>query len=409
MRRLKSNIQYIALVLAAATVLSSCGKPDTVSSYGTIQDLYDENNPVVATDNRGNEIKTARLLSDAHPELSVYSGMGSYDGIYVQALGGDLDRKSWEVMSSDAHEIIIRNPDDPTASYSFGQVYNIVTNPNSKGETEEYSIFSVIFPLAQFFTVNDNGEPNFRSFYQASVSASSDTYLNGRATGYRFSGAAEGGVTPQYSYMAYTTDGSCVTYALMVTDKVDEKGLPTQKYVLEYQGTGKDGMAGLVSEPKKTRYEIYEGRLSMAIPSYMQITERETGGYRVSVRDGQYTPLNGSGASVIQISSVMNTREQMELLMQELSDIGGVNTKFTVTDLHYEESVTFMGVEATHLYGAMDSDTKGMKVRKNIPGTGYVLFDIYAVRKNGQSYLVCYYRSEAQDEEYQRFIGYNCY
>ena len=69
-----------------------------------------------------------------------------------------------------------------------------------------------------------------------------------------------------------------------------------------------------------------------------------------------------------------------------------------------------MGVSAaTHLHGILKSDKAGLTVRTDLCGTGKVVFDIYYVTRNEKNLVVMFYRSEAQDEEFQRFIEYNTY
>lgn len=413
MSSLKSKLQTISVLLCFLAVLSSCkgAKPTENSGVGTIRDLYNETG--VPTDNLGEPIEQVRNIEDKYPELREYSGVDFYSDIYVPLLDACFSASDWTVLESNAEFIILQNNAEPTAVYTFGRISDIHPTDES-----EYSLFSAIYPLTRSFRIFPDKAPEPMEFYHVEVNDVQQDQINGEiASAYMLEAVSDTSYYPGYIYLIFKKDGSDAIFELMTTDNIcaagesREEGFPKEKFVLDTRRIhdGESVISATTAAPD-VEYKVYRHGITLAIPSFLEVTELENGGYRFTDRDGEYTPFVKAGATVLQVPEGASTKEQINLLIDELNDQADMKGNMSCVDLQYEEGVDFMGVStATHLHGILKSDKAGLTVRTDLCGTGKVVFDIYYVTRNEKNLVVMFYRSEAQDEEFQRFIEYNTY
>lgn len=403
----------IAAILAVSLLVSACGKKSEQtmesSGEGTIRDVYNESESV--TDNLGQPQKAVRNIREKYPDLSDYTGIDSYTGIYVPALQRDFSKADWHVIERNASYTILQNREEPTASYTFGHISDINPVDNS-----DYSVFSTIYPLVEICYMKD-GEPELMNNYYTEVLSVQQDQINGIvAQGFRFETVSKYDYIPAYSYMVFSHVGDDVNYEMMVTDNVYQadgnrkKGEPKESYVLDTR-TNVDGkrLIDATTEAPEVEYKIYNGDVTMAVPSFMDVMD--IGGVmRVKERNGEYTPFNHAGASVYYLSDELNTKSQVDVLINELNILADNNEVLKCGELNYEDNIIFMGVDdATHLYGSLFLKDGGIDARKAFCGTGKIRFDIFCLQRNEKKLLVMFYYGEDQAEEFWDFIMYNCY
>ena len=413
MSSLKNKLQTISVMLCFLSVLNACSssKPTENSGIGTIRDLYNETG--VPTDNLGEPIEIVRNIEDKYPELREYSSADYYSDIYVPLLNACFPTSDWTVLESNAEYITVQNNAEPTAVYTFGRISDIHPTDDS-----EYALFSAIYPLTRSFRIFPDKDPEPMEFYHVEVNDVQQDTINGEiSSGYLVEAVADTEYCPGYMYLVFKKDGSDAVFELMTTDNIcaegesRDEGFPKEKFVLDTRRIhdGESVISATAAAPD-VEYKVYRHGITLAIPAFLEVTELENGGYRFTDREGEYTPFVKAGATVFQVSEGASTKEQIDLLIDELNDQADLKDKMSCIDLQYEEGVDFMGVSnATHLHGILKSDKAGLKVRTDLCGTGKIVFDIYAVTRNEKHMVVMFYRSEAQDEEFMRFIEYNTY
>ncbi len=413
MYRKKSNF---IVILVFCLILNSCKTTEKTESLegsgtGTIQDLYNSASSAVITDNQGQEKKKVRDIWDTYPELPDYTGMDEYPGIYCSIFDRVFLKEDWDLLYGNASYITLRNKAEKTASYTLGHISD--TNPL---DDSDYSVFSYIYPLTELCYMKD-GTPQQLQNYYCEVLSIQDDQINGNpAQGFRFESVSKFNYIPKYSYMVFQRIDDDIIYETMVTDNVytedgtRKQGEPKEKIVLDTR-TNMDGtrLIDLTEEAPEIEYKVYHGDVNMAVPSFMTIEEAGNG-FRIREREGEYTPFNHAGASVMYLTEEITTKQQVETLISEMNYLANNKETLKCSSLQYEENIRFLGVDtATHLYGNLFIKEGGLDVRKDFCGTGKIRFDIFYLQRDEKKLLVMFYRGEDQNDKFWDFIMYNCY
>lgn len=411
MRRgaLEINFQKM-LVLALALLLCACGKKKDVV-YGTIADVNAAGSQgmAVATDNIGNEIQTARSIDGTYPDLELYTGKDIYEDIYVPVLGKSFSSDRFILVEHNAEYVMMADREHPNATYTFGRISDIHPEKNEDKVTDEYALFSYIYPLTEFAAYVGNTYTVSQLYHSEVTDMQEDWIGDISANGYRFTAVTGVRDDPRYLYLICTKDGNDGMFALMATDEVDENGKIQVPLALEHGKDGRQNITSMAKEATKTEYKVYRDMYSMAVPEYMEV-ETLADGIRVRERADEATPFAGAGARVIRVEGDISTKDEAELLKTELNSLAHADYRYDVTSVQYEEHVEFLGVsDATHLYGTMRCTDAGLDMRKSVCGTGEICYDIYKVSRNGQKLVIMFYRGEAQNGEFTDFIRFNTY
>lgn len=400
------KVNFEICIMAMALLLTSCSGKKKEVVYGTIKDVNNDDSEVIATDNRGEEISTARRIEDKYPELEAYSGVDTYPGIYVPVLDKYFDTEKFFCITHNPEYVMLCSYEDPLTTFTFGQINDIRLQADS-GQADTYTFVSTVLPMTEFATFS-NSTFSIKSLIRADISSTNEEWIGStKVKGYHLNAMTEASKNPDYVYLACDMVENDAVFALMTSYNLDDSG--ERKSTFELERNHDNLIYEEAKDAPETVYKVYKSRVSVALPSYMYV-ESSNNGLRIREKDGEITPMTGAGCTIIYTSSGLNTKQQENTLISELNDISGKNYTFDTVEVNFEENVDFLGVsDATHLSGVMRCNGSGLDMRKSVCGTGEVYYDIFNLTRNGQTMLVMFYRGEAQNEEFTEFIRYNTY
>lgn len=410
MKKQKAEIS----ILVFSLLLSSCSrlKQQEIedSGKGTLCEVTNEAG--LALDNLGNPIEVVRDIKEKYPDMASYTGQDKYENIYIPILGKEYNKSKWTVVEHNVSFTTIRNRVLPDATYTFGRIADI-----RPADDSNYAVFSTISPLTEVCRMKD-GEPEMIENLYCEVLSSQDERINGHpAQGYRFKSISKYDYVPAYSYMIFRHTDDDAIYEMMVTDNVKEDAKskdklcePLDLYVLDTRNNpNHQSILEQAESPSKIEYKVYCDEITMAVPSFMEIYKGNSA-FRVRERDGECTPFVGAGATVVYVDGMLDTKEQIMLLIEELQNISDNSTKLESDSLKFEENLQFLGSDgATCLHGNLFIREGGLDARKELCGTGKIVFNIYQVHRGDRIILAMFYCGEDQEDLFREWIKYNCY
>lgn len=408
MKRKKAGITILAFLL-----LCGCSIKKEPEPTATIKNLYDEDYSEVSDGTISVKDRDMRSLTGAHPELAAYSESNTYGAAYLPVFGKCLNEEKLEIVYRDAVCTVLVDPENPTASYILGSLRCFAPSENDMDCSND---------ILPYLTIRRAENEERVEVLLSQIDTIREDQISGKlGTGLNLTLICGSGYTPKYAYGVFTTDGTLSNCVLMVTDNVvtDEiskrkPGQPKEPFVVDYK-TNLDGTplsSALLDDVPTVTYSIYSGKTSVAVPSFMKVTE-DNGGISVKTKDGDYTPLDYSGMTVVYGDSIPTINGAVEAVKAKAAEAFGYEKSLTgiaVSDIHYEEHIKYLGSDdATHIYGQLLPQKRSSEIAKKLPGNGHILFDVYQVNKGGNDYTVMYYYGETQKDEVQKWIGLNCY
>lgn len=401
----------VGTILLSLMFLVGCNKAETEPT-ATIKDLYSAEAEGSSIGDRKDERYYSRSITDAHPELTAYKPGTEYGAIYLPVFDRCLDSDVLEVSYRDAVSMILIDKEHPTASYILGNLRNYAQMENDIASCND---------ILPYMTIRRAENEELVDMLLSQIESSQQDQISGKVgTGCRLTLVCGSGYTPTYAYGVFTVDGTLSKSVLMVTDNIvtnpekskRQQGQPLEPYVVDSR-TNTDGktLFSVLKDSPSISYSVYQGKTSIAVPSFMNVTEDDAG-IDVKVRDDSYTPLDYSGMTV-SYGNVPSMNDAVELLKKKAAESFGYSKSLSdivVSDIHYEENVKYLGADnGTHIYGRLLPQKRNSEMAKHLPGNGHILFDIYQVNKGGNNYTVMFYYGESQKDEVSKWIELNCY
>lgn len=408
----------ISAILVACVLLSSGCADKKSRPTATIQQLYSE----ITIDESGSEkvivdVDT-RTVTKAHPELTAYNSNTKYGAVYLPAFDQCLDSEHFSVIYSDAVNTVLKDDDNPTASYIISSI-RTYTVPS-----DDYEACTDITPY-MVIPYNDNTVP----ILLPQVRESQQDQIKGKlGTGFTFDMICGSNYVPSYAYGVFTYEKREITShvneaqvncVMMITDNIvtnnesDRKiGEPQEPIVVDSRtNKGSKTLSSVLGEKLPVTYSAYIGKTSIAVPSFMTVQEDRTG-IEVLPKNDDHTPLDYCGMSVVYGESA-TIEEACDMMKEKASKAFGYEkpmNNIPISDIHYEEGLTFMGSdEAAHIYGMCMPEQRTVDEAQKLPGNGFIMFDIYTFNKGGTDYIVMFYYGEEQEDEVNKWIGLNIY
>lgn len=397
------------ILMAFLFLCCGCKKKEQ-AELATIQDLYE--NEVTETDALGSVIPpkdTSRSITDTYPELTMYKAGTLYGGTYIPAYDKCLPSGRFEITYRDNACMVVKDTENPTASYIIGTLRYFTAFDSDQDCYED---------MLPYMSIRKADDESIHYVILSQIEDSQQDQIGGKVgTGYSLTMICSDTYTPQYAYGVFVREDNLANCVLMVTDNIvasdgaRKQGQPKEPVVIDTR-SNKDGQTlySVLTDKLPVNYSVYYGKTSIAVPSFMQVTENERG---ISVKSqDSYTPLDYAGMTVFYAGEPsMNDAVELckETAAKEFGFAGSLNS-IAVSDIHYDIDVKCLGVDnCKHIYGSLLPQKRTKNMAQYLPGNGHILFDIYTVNKGGNDYTVMFYYGESQKEEVEKWISYNCY